>query len=66
MRLDLVQPIHPRLQAAHVQEQVLAAEPTREPVVQELRLTLGVIVAVVDKYAHLRCGHVRLPLLGIT
>jgi hypothetical protein len=66
MRLDLIQPLHPRLQAAYVQEQVPAAEPAGEPIVQELRLALGIIVTVVDKYAHLQWSHVRLPLLGIT
>ena len=63
MRLDLLQPLHPRLQVARIQEHILAAEARREPVVQELRLAPRIVVTVVDKYPQLPRRHRRL--LGV-
>src|SRR5215470_10311276 len=61
---DLLQPLHPRLQAACVKKHILAAESIREPLVQELGLAPRVFSAVVDENPQLRLSHVACPPQG--
>src|SRR5215469_1997578 len=60
MRLDLLQPLHPRLNAVYVQEHVFAAELTCEPLMEEQCFILSVDATVVDKYADQGLGHLQL------